>query len=408
MARQENLTSTIACAHDDNRFRQALTDMTDYFTKHSRTDTLTVLPELEAGIDYIVPRDSAEPEHVLNPDWLRGAALEVYRHCIAAGLTPHLDYRISVDGKESFALTVFKQRHPALLSGRPVARRILQEAAPLVRGLQLRPHPHNPCLCIVHVGTNPDDISYQKEIDKQAEFLGIKVTKICLPTMPNAEQLEELLHKINHDSSIDAVLVQTIRDKELNDLIRRTLSRNKDPEHITNFFMGKNIASMPGEHTYAPATAMACLLLIKEVFPNLGGVRVVINNDTAVIGRPLANLLFNERACPDYHNKMLDPGKRARSMKDADVIVTATPVPNMFGPDDVSKGVTIIDVAIIREGNTVHGNVNTDAFLDVASHITPVPGGVGPVTVALLLDSVIRLAVAHHSRHGNCSSGKAA
>ena len=283
------------------------------------------------------------------------------------------------------------------LYGRPVAEALDAMTAAQVdclvaRGIQ----PH---LAILHAGENQDDLSYQREAEKQAAVIGLVISKHQLPAQPTPDELSDALHALNHDNSVHAVLVQTMRDPALRAVIRSVLSNHKDPEGVTSRHMGELVLSdrsLPP--TVAPCTAVAIQTLIKSKLPDLKGKLVAIINSSPVIGKPLNVLLASDGATPVMCHSDTGEELKTRLTLMADVIVVATGRRGIIGRQHIKPGAIVIDAAINRVDGHVVGDVYTDSVLDVVSWITPVPGGVGPVTTATLLSNSVKLAKLHHRR----------
>jgi methylenetetrahydrofolate dehydrogenase (NADP+)/methenyltetrahydrofolate cyclohydrolase len=283
------------------------------------------------------------------------------------------------------------------LYGRPVAEALDAVTATQVNCLVARDiQPH---LAIVHAGQNQDDLSYQREAEKQAAAMGLVISKHQLAAQPTPEELADLLHELNHDNSVHAVLVQTMRDPALRAVIRSVLSNHKDPEGVTARHMGELMLSdrsLPP--TVAPCTAVAIQTLIKSKLPDLRGKLVVIINSSPVIGKPLNVLLASDGATPVMCHSDTGEELKTRLTLMADVIVVATGRRGIIGPQHIKPGAMVIDAAINRVDGRVVGDLDTDSLLDLVSWITPVPCGVGPVTTATLLANSVKLAKLHHPR----------
>ena len=305
--------------------------------------------------------------------------------------SPAIEFRLPPEGQAQFALVQNIVRNERYLDGHAVARKrgvsIATRALPLL-ATGVVPH-----LVVVHAGDMPDDASYRRELIKQGSVAGIKVTAQRVDEKPTPKQIRDVLHALNHDNSVHGVLVQTVRDAAVSEAIYDTLSGKKVPEFINSRHIARVISAEPGALAHAPSTAESIHALILEACgQDLHGKVVTIINGSRVIGRPLSMLLNADGATPTICNRHTPDWAKAQFLAMSDVIVTATGRRGVFTAKDVKKGVVIIDAAIIRQGELIVGDLETDTFLDVASKITPVPGGVGPVTVAILLDAVVELA----------------
>jgi methylenetetrahydrofolate dehydrogenase (NADP+) / methenyltetrahydrofolate cyclohydrolase len=279
-----------------------------------------------------------------------------------------------------------------LIRGAEVAARINEQTTASV--VDLLAKGIHPCLVVVYIGKNKDDASYRCEIRKQAKVVGITVREIALSETIEPEELRTLLRDLNRDPEVHGVLVQTIRDEDLKRAVPRHLSNAIDPEGVTLDHMG---ALMFGDIEVSPCTPTACFTLIKEVVPDLQGVDVVVINSSPVIGRPLFILLSLAGATVQVCNRHTkDLVKKCRA---AEVIVTATGKQGLITAEHVRTGKTVvIDASIIRTDEGLTGDVCFEEVARKCRAITPVPGGVGPVTTATLLDNVARLANISHRR----------
>lgn len=248
-----------------------------------------------------------------------------------------------------------------------------------------------PTLAVLYVGEAADAESYRKQIATQASRAGVTVRTMGLPAAATMCELDDTLLALNQDRAVHAVLVQTPLSPELRRVVLGRLSSDKDPEGVTPRHVGMLFL---GDPEVLPCTPAAILTMIKSWRADLTGTRVVVVNGSSVIGRPLAMLLLEEGATPTIctrHTRDL-----ARETGQAEVLVTAAGVPHLIGPDHVAPGALVIDAAVNRlPDGTLTGDVDTAAVRDRAAAITPVPGGVGPVTTAMLLANVVALADLH-------------
>lgn len=181
--------------------------------------------------------------------------------------------------------------------------------------------------------------------------------------------------------------MQTVRDPALVHAVPQHLSNVIDPEGRTLDHMG---GLMFGEVEVPPCTPWAILTLMKEYYPDVRGKDVVIVNSSPVIGRPLALLLLLEGATPQICGR--DTSNLARKCKRTDVIVIATGRQGLIGLGHVTRKSVVIDASIIRKDGHIVGDAQYELLVQKVAAITPVPGGVGPVTTATLLANVVKLA----------------
>lgn len=245
-----------------------------------------------------------------------------------------------------------------------------------------------PALAVVYHGEHADAASYRRMIVQRAGRLGIAVREIPLGADSPPTLFRQTLDHLGHDPTIHGVLVQTPWPPEWRRLISDHLSPLKDVEGITPGNLGRLLLSDP---IVLPCTAAAVVALIESRIPDLAGRRVVLVNNSPTVGRPLAHLLLQRRATVTIcATATVDLAQETRR---AEVLVTAIGSPRYFGPEHVEPGTLVIDVGINElPDSSICGDVDLDAVLDLVAAITPVPGGVGPVTTALLTANTVELA----------------
>lgn len=284
------------------------------------------------------------------------------------------------------------ETHGRVINGIELSRAIHGRTVQQVRTLATQGI--EPTLAVVHVANVADAASYRKQICRQAGEAGIAVHDVALPEATTYEELGDVLTGLNENLGIHGVLVQTPLSPSLRRAVLFRLSSDKDPEGVTPRHLGMLFL---GEPEVLPCTPAAILAIIKSCREDLTGARVVVVNGSPVIGRPLAMLLIAERATPTictiYTRELAEETRRA------DVLVVAAGHPKLIGPDHVAPGSVVVDAAVNRlpDGSLV-GDVDLPAVLDRVAAITPVPGGVGPVTTAMLLANVVTLAELHRGK----------
>jgi len=375
---------------------QKAEDIVAHVEERLRQNPHQCLPTVLDLVDVHTPERARNAVHQLDPETLTGVDRLVWEKC-ARFPDRWIEHRLSPSGEEVFSIVVHGAHDEKYLCGRYVARKIDRET--FDRALDLIEHGITPKLVIVYAGDSPDDTSYRHEVLRHASRIGIAVEEIKLDGTPTAAGVKNVLHTLNQRNDVHGVLVQTIRNAEIISTIRETLSSWKDPEYINSRHMGHVLFSEPNQRIEAPSTAMSCQRLIHEACgKDLRGKLVCIINGSAVIGRPLSVLLNNDGAttvvCNRFSGKYLDTIARM-----ADVIVTATGKVGVVNARHMKPGLVIIDAAITRKGDRIVGDIKvTKAVHKRVAKITPVPGGVGPVTSAMLLSAVVDLAKAHHRR----------
>ncbi len=281
-----------------------------------------------------------------------------------------------------------------LISGRVVASEVESGAAAQCAALQEQGV--QPVLAIVHAGDHADAASYRKAIAARAKRVGVQLRTLPVHEAEAAHVLPAVLETLNNDPGVHGVLVQNPLPAALRQLAGHLLAADKDVEGLTAGNLGRLALDEPA---VLPTTPAAILALIAHRVPNLLGRRVVIVNRSATIGRPLAQILLSKRATVTVcSSATVDlPGEARR----AEILVVAIGKARAIGPEYVGQGAVVIDVGINADpsGSGVCGDVDTEAVLPLVGAITPVPGGVGPVTSAMLVANVVLLAQRQQGRH---------
>ena len=244
------------------------------------------------------------------------------------------------------------------------------------------------CLAVILVGNDPASHIYVSRKAKKAAEIGIRSIKHILPEATSQEELNTLINQLNQDESVDGILLQL----PLPDHINRLESISKiDPRkdvdglHPTN--QGLLFQGLP---TLAPCTPQGCIQLIKSCCNDLAGKHVVVVGTSVLVGRPLLPLLIAEGATVTLANSKTRNLEKLTSQ--ADILISATGRANLINADHVKNSAIVIDVGITRHNGKLTGDVDFDAVKSKASFITPVPGGVGPMTIINLMANVIRAA----------------
>lgn len=342
----------------------------------------------------------------LAPEKLRGEALLLW-HALSATpalYEPLLTISIAPDlstQRVQFHVDVHRKHDSKVICGRYLAHLEMQRSARKLAPVILANSNSKLTLAIIHAGSRSDDESYRKEIKAQASKIGIITSEIQLDEHPTPQQLRELLLDLNQQPDIAGVMVQTIRDKGIDAVVRECLGNNRDPECVNEHHTFEVLLATPRTYIGAPSTALSCQALIYEACPNLEGKHVVIVNNSAVIGKPLAMLLTRHGATVTLCCK--ESGKLLHKLtKQADIIVCATGVRGLIGKKNVKKGVVLIDVGInpgkAADGrDIVVGDFVMEELVKKASRYTEVPGGVGPLTTAYFLSNLVTQTLAQWS-----------
>ena len=268
-----------------------------------------------------------------------------------------------------------------MMDGRALAERIRAEVAEEVRALG------GIGLATVLVGDDTASEIYIRRKHEAAEAAGFRADDLRLPAAIAEAELLERVSALNADDAVDALLVQLpLPDGIDEERVIRAVDPQKDVDGFHPLNAGELLLARP---RLVPATARGVMALLAEYRIELDGARAVVVGRSAIVGKPVAQLLEQANATVTVcHSHTLD---LARQTLDADVLVVATGRAAMISPDMVKTGSTVIDVGINRTEAGLVGDVDPGAE-DVASHMTPVPGGVGPMTIACLLQNAVACA----------------
>ncbi len=248
-----------------------------------------------------------------------------------------------------------------------------------------------PTLCIVRVGERKDDISYENNAVKRCGSTGVEVIKRLLPCDVSEEELLQVIHALNNDSGIHGVLIFRPLPRHINEAtVCEALAPTKDVDGITRASMA-SLYSGVGEG-FAPCTAQAVIELADHYGIELEGSNVVVVGRSLVIGKPVSMLLIKRNATVTVcHTRTVGLPDICRR---ADIIVAAAGRASMIGAECVAPGQVVIDVGInwSEKLNRICGDVDFDSVEPLVSAVTPVPGGIGGVTTAVLASHVVAAA----------------
>ena len=271
-----------------------------------------------------------------------------------------------------------------ILDGKALSNKILDDIKHKVSNLKTKPG-----LAVILVGNDPASSVYVKNKEKQALNSGFNSYIHNLSQNTTKEELLDLIAKLNCDNNIDGILLQLPLPKHLNayDFLDKV-----DPKKDVDGFHPTNSGNlMINEKPYAIAcTPKGIIRLLDEYNIQISGQNAVIIGRSNIVGKPLSMLLLNRNATVTIaHSKTKN---LSHITKSADILISATGKKNMVTKDMVKQGATIIDVGIMRDSDgKLRGDVDFDNVTKVADYITPVPGGVGPMTIASLMENTLEL-----------------
>ncbi len=284
-----------------------------------------------------------------------------------------------------------------IVSGTEVAKAIREELTSEIAELKEK---HNvvPGLVTILVGEDPASQSYVAAKNKTAHAIGIHSEQITLDADTPEDELLALVKKYNADDKINGILVQLPLPKHINESkILNEINPDKDVDGFHPVNIGRMVL---GEQCFLPCTPHGVLELLSRSGVETSGAEVVIIGRSNIVGKPMANLMLQKRESGNAtvtlcHTRTKDMAEHCRR---ADIIIAAVGVPKLVTADMVKDGVAIMDVGVNRIGKTesgkaiLAGDVDFDSVKDKASVITPVPGGVGPMTITMLMKNTLQSA----------------
>jgi len=272
-----------------------------------------------------------------------------------------------------------------IIDGKALAKKLRESIARHVEVL-IEDHKVMPGLAVVLVGDDPASQVYVNSKKKMAEQVGIRSFSHELPKNTSQDEILKLIKKLNQDKKVHGILVQLPLPKQIDtDTVLRAIDPAKDVDglHVEN--IGRLVSGLPGP---VPCTPFGCLLLIKSVEKNLTGLNAVVVGRSNLVGKPMAQLLLREHCTVTMCHSRTP--QLAHITRQADILVVAAGKPGIVKADWVKPGAVVIDVGITsREDGTLAGDVDFEDVSKVAGYITPVPGGVGPMTIACLLGNTL-------------------
>lgn len=242
------------------------------------------------------------------------------------------------------------------------------------------------CLAVIQVGNDPASSVYVGNKKKACAYIGIESLAYELPEETTEDELLEIIDKLNNDTNVHGILCQLPLPKHINeDHIIKAISPKKDVDG----FHPQNVGALViGEQGFVSCTPAGIIQLLKRSNIEMDGKHCVVVGRSNIVGKPMSLLMLRENATVTIchsHTKNL-----GEICKEADILIVAIGKPQFIGKEYVKKGAVVIDVGIHRdENNKLCGDVKFDEVEPVASYITPVPGGVGPMTIAMLMHNCV-------------------
>ncbi len=272
-------------------------------------------------------------------------------------------------------------------------KRISQEIKDEVRQEIIDGH-IDACLAVIIVGEDPASQVYVRNKKSACEYCGIKSLSYELPEDTSEKELVELIEKLNRDTGVDGILVQLPLPGHIDE---NTIIETIDPDKDVDGFSRRSVGALSiGENGFVSCTPAGVIELIKRSGIDIEGKECVVMGRSNIVGKPMAMLMLRENATVTVVHS------RTRHIEDvcsrADILIVAIGRPRMITHDYVKDGAVVIDVGIHRldpeknNGKKLCGDVDYEDVEQIASYITPVPGGVGPMTIAMLMKNVLKAA----------------
>jgi methylenetetrahydrofolate dehydrogenase (NADP+)/methenyltetrahydrofolate cyclohydrolase len=281
-----------------------------------------------------------------------------------------------------------------IIDGRAIAEKVYVE----LRGeiAELKSRGLTPGLAVVLVGDNPASRAYVRAKDKMCRELGLYSVKLELPTTTKQEELLARVEELNRDQAVHGILVQSPPPKQIDEA---AILRSLDPRKDVDGFHPLNVAklAMGDDSGFVPCTPLGCLRLLRETNVSLSGANVVVLGRSMIVGKPMALLLMRK----GIDATVTVVHSRTQNIREichrADVIIAAIGQPHFVKAGHVREGAIVIDVGINRvddaasnRGYRLVGDVDFDDVVKKAGAITPVPRGVGPMTIAMLMANTVK------------------
>lgn len=281
------------------------------------------------------------------------------------------------------------------IDGTAIAARVHAETSRRIADLAARGF--RPGLAVVLVGENPASRAYVRSKDQRAAELGIHSEKIELPESTSQTELLAVVRRLNSDPAIHGILVQSPPPTHIHEA---AIVAAIDPHKDVDGFHPENVAklAMDDPSGFVPCTPLGCVRLLEESGVEIAGAHVVVVGRSLIVGKPMALLLMRRGRGGDAtvtvaHSRTRDLASVTRA---ADVVIAAIGRPKCLGAAHIRKGAVVIDVGINRiedptspRGSRLVGDVDFDAVAEHCEAITPVPGGVGPMTIAMLMSNTV-------------------
>lgn len=275
-----------------------------------------------------------------------------------------------------------------IIDGKAIAAEIRAEVAVKVK--KLKENGITPCLAVILVGENPASVSYVTGKQKALSEVGMKDRSIRLPENTDESELLEIIGKLNEDDSVHGILVQLPLPKHIDE--EKIILAIK-PEKDVDGFHPMNVGNLViGKKTFLPCTPHGIIVLLEKMGIETDGKHAVVVGRSNIVGKPVSLLLARKNINCTVTICHTGTKNMKEMTRQADILVVASGMPNTVTKDMVKPGATVIDVGVNRitddskkSGFRLVGDCDFDEIKEIASFITPVPGGVGPMTISMLI-----------------------
>ena len=277
-----------------------------------------------------------------------------------------------------------------IIDGKAIAAGLYEEMLQEVDQME-RQYGRRPGLTVIIVGEDPASQVYVRNKEKAAKKIGLVSNLVRLPEKTTQEELLAIIARLNADPTVDGILVQLPVPKHIDkDAVIAAVSPEKD---VDGFFGMKSGFTMKQGYV-APCTPRACIHLIKAIGETIEGKHALVVGRGELVGKPVATLLLNENATVTIaHSRTRNLAEIART---ADILIAAVGKPRMITADMIKPGAVVLDVGVSRDvDGKIYGDVDFANAEAVAGWITPVPGGVGPMTIAMLIRNTLDCYLKH-------------
>jgi methylenetetrahydrofolate dehydrogenase (NADP+)/methenyltetrahydrofolate cyclohydrolase len=275
-----------------------------------------------------------------------------------------------------------------IIDGKKISTEIKDELK--VKAAKLKEEGISVCLAVIQVGKDPASCVYVRNKKRACEYIGIESLSYELPNETTQEELLTLIDTLNADKKVNGILVQLPLPEHIDEkFVLNRISEKKDVDGFHPMSVGHMVI---GEKGFLPCTPAGIIELLKRSNVEISGKKCVVIGRSNIVGKPVAMLMLRENATVTIaHSKTENLNEVT---KEADILIVAIGKPQYIGAEYVKEGAVVIDVGIHRdENNKLCGDVKFDEVSEIASLITPVPGGVGPMTIAMLMKNCMEYAM---------------